>query len=310
MASSALVTSNPAAAAPPPALGSRAILTRVLNLRSNIAPVPNMLQSGQCSQTGNRWVCPNPCLDTKSPGSPSWVWSGWACDKYVLRAINRAHRLMGLAPMVLPSNWEHLSRPEQLLVVIDLERRAEHLAPYLGLNALLSASALSAARVNADPSPVPAFPTAVLGGMARFGSVWSSGSNVLAADYGWMYNDGWAGTVANTSNVGCTSAQSPRCWDHREELLGISAWSDVGVGLDCTTCEVGAAFVPGTPGLLTALVERPSGRPPAMYFTWASESRFFHFASTHPTHGGPTTTSTTSTTSTTVAPITPTSTAP
>lgn len=258
---------------------------RVPNPPANIAPVPNFTQSGTCSGGTGAWNCVNPCVSA----TLKWTWRGPACDQYVLLAINHARHAMRLAPMVLPSNWSRLSPAEQVLVVVNLERIALHMAPYLGLNGLLTASALRASHAFGDPVEVPSFPTALLGGVPRFGSAWADNGNVLTADYFWMYDDGWGGSAGETSNLVCTSATDPGCWGHRDELLGADPGFNSGVGTDCTTCEMGAAYTTTRGGSLTALVQRPVGRPPAMYFTWASERRFFTAART------PTSTTTTTT---------------
>jgi hypothetical protein len=54
------------------------------------------------------------------------------------------------------------------------------------------------------------------------GGAWAGGfQSVLAADYGWMSDDGWGGSAGTTSNVTCTSAVASGCWGHRDELLAV-----------------------------------------------------------------------------------------
>jgi hypothetical protein len=57
---------------------------------------------------------------------------------------------------------------------------------------------------------------------------------------------------------------------HRDQLLGDDGTYNFGVGLHCTTCEMGtgSAIVNGSSSF-TSLIELPAGSPPAMYFTWA-----------------------------------------
>ena len=100
-----------------------------------------------------------------------------------------------------------------------------------------------------------------------------------------------------TPNLTCTSATAPGCWAHRDELLGSDPGYNDGVGLNCTTCEMGTGYadVNGA-GSYVDLVELPAGQPPTMTFTWASELPFF-------------TSSTTTTVTTTTAPAATTTTA-
>ena len=241
-----------------------------LNPSANIAPSPNFLQSGQCVQNGTTWSCDNPCV-TSSLTWPT-VANDPGCTNYILGAINVARRVEGLAPMVLPSNWYSLTTPEQLFVVADLERTARGLAPYLGINAALSAEAQQAAAAYGDPGLAKGFAAAVdPQGYPAMGGAWSAGFSVLAADYIWMYDDGWAGSANATSNIVCTSATSAGCWAHRDELLGYDPGYNPGVGLDCATAEMGVGFaVANGSGSFVDLIEQPKGTPPAMTFTWAT----------------------------------------
>jgi len=104
------------------------------------------------------------------------------------------------------------------------------------------------------------------------GGAWSGGFNVLAADYMWMYDDGWGGSVSATSNIACTSASAAGCWAHRDELLGSDPGFNPGVGLTSTNCEMGVGYaVVGGSGSYVDLIERPAANAPAMTFTWAQE---------------------------------------
>ncbi len=175
--------------------------------------------------------------------------------------------------MVLPSNWYGLTTTEQLFVVANLERTARGLPPYLGINAALSADAQSAAQSDADPSVAPGFAIGNdAAGVPGMGGAWSAGFSVLAADYIWMYDDGWAGSASATSNVVCTSAGAAGCWAHRDELLGSDPGFNPGVGLSCQDCEMGTGFaVVNGSGSFVDLVELPAAGAPPMTFTWASE---------------------------------------
>jgi hypothetical protein len=194
-----------------------------------------------------------------------------ACSAYVLLAINAARKAEKVRAMVLPTNWIHLTAPQQLFVIADLERVDRGLPPYLGLNRNLTAEAQKAATTSSDPTTAPGFavgndPQHYVG----FGSTWASAYTTLGADYFWMYSDGWGGSASATANYGCTSASSTACWDHRDELLGYDPKYNPGVGLACRTCEMGTGFtIISGRSSLTDLVELPKGAPPAMTFTWA-----------------------------------------
>ena len=252
-----------------PSAAARALMNS-LNPASNIAPSPNFLSSGTCTKASGTWVCENPCV-TSSLTWPTFT-NAPGCTNYVLAAINNARTVEGLGPMTLPSNWYSLSTGQQLFVVTNLERTARGLPPYLGINSALSAEAQHAAATNNDPGVAAGF---AIGNDAQgtpgMGAAWSGGFSVLAADYIWMYDDGWSGSRAATSNVACTSPSAAGCWGHRDELLGYDPGYNPGVGLDATNVEVGVGFaVVGSSSSFVVLLELPKATPPAMTFTWAN----------------------------------------
>lgn len=215
-------------------------------------------------------VYQNPCI-TPAASWPVFT-NDLGCTNYVLDAINNARSIEGIAAMALPSNWYSLSTPQQLFVVANLERTARGLPPYVGLNAALSAEAQHGAATNADPAIAPGFAIANdASGYPAMGGAWSGGFDVLAADYIWMYDDGWGGSTSKTSNVACTSAGAAGCWAHREELLGSDPGYNPGVGLTTTNCEMGTGFaVVNGAASYVDLIEVPKGAAPAMTFTWAT----------------------------------------
>jgi hypothetical protein len=245
----------------------------ISNPGANIAPSPNFLAPGNCTFGNGAWSCDNPCV-VGTATALSWPGfsNGTACTNYILAAINNARSIEGIRPMVLPSNWYSLTTQQQLFVVTDLERTARGLPAYLGINAALSANAQHAAAAYTDPSIAAGFPIANdAQGSPGMGGAWSGGFNLLAADYIWMYADGWGGSASTTSNIVCTSARAAGCWAHRDELLGSDPGYNPGVGLGCTNCEVGTGFamVNGRASY-TVLIEIPQGSPPPMSFTWAN----------------------------------------
>ena len=259
---------------------------------------------------------PNP-LTNPARNPPTQVNHQWAvacaadingpvCTNDLLATINLEHGRLHEPRIYLPANWRSLTRGQQGFVIVNLERLSNHYPPYFGLNAALTRAATVAAGQMRDVSfPVAGFSEAFSSGGGAFGGAWAGVGPALFADYLWMYDDGWGGSVARTPNRDCTSAQSPACWGHRDSLLGWIPRLHFGVGLTCSTCEVGVGYSPAGGGSLTVAIVRPSGIVPAMTFTWAHELRYFKHPL--PTYwAGPA--STTSTTSTTTTPATSTTT--
>jgi hypothetical protein len=227
--------------------------------------------AGPPTVNGDTVTYANPCVTASS----AWpVFTNDAdCTGYVLQAINHARSIEGIAPMVLPTNWYSLTPAQQLFVVADLERTARGLPPYLGLNVSLDRAASRAAGQNSDPNIAPGFALATdADGTPAMDGAWSGGLNVLAADYLWMYSDGWGGTSSATSNQACTSSASSACWAHRAELLGADPGYDTGVGLGCANCEVGTGYaVVNGSSSYADVIEGPASNAPAMVFTWAAD---------------------------------------
>ncbi|MDE3082434.1 MAG: hypothetical protein KGJ39_03335 [Acidobacteriota bacterium] len=229
----------------------------------NIVARPNFESSGPCHWTNAHAVgCVNPCfVGVTGTVVVAPYENSRACTNYVLAAINSARAIEHIAPMVLPSDWYSLSVTEQLYVVINLERTARGLPAYVGLTRGLDTSARAGAIKNVDPWFVRGV------AYSRFTSILADASpSPLAADYVWMYNDGWGGSLAATSNVDCTSAQAPACWGHRTNILGGY------IGPFCHNCQMGVAFRnnQGT-GAYAAIFVKPRGRLAPMYFTWSRD---------------------------------------
>jgi hypothetical protein len=246
------------------------------NPAGNVLPSPNFLSSGLCHETSVATPCTNPCVRMVGTGVHRQVafpaYSGTpSCTQFVLRALNTARDGEELPAIVLPSNWYQLKPQEQIFVIVDLERTARGLPPYLGLNRQLHAAAQSAAANEVDPAYAKGFHAGLdPEGVPGMGATLATGYSTLEADYVWMYEDGWGGSASSTPNIACTFAGALGCWGHRDQLLGFDGSNNFGVGLHCTTCEMGTGFAMdnGT-GSFTSLIELPAGNPPPMYFTWA-----------------------------------------
>lgn len=231
------------------------------NPPANIAPTPNFSSSSSCWDGYT-------AVGQQSP----------ACTALEMQAINNAQHQLGEPAITLPSNWPQLTNPERLFVFICLERISLGLPPYIGMDASLNTAAQQAAVHQGDPYPPANWAATYFAD--TWGGAWSggwSGMGTLAADYAWLYNDGWGVSRAATSNYKCTSATSKGCWAHRDELLGKTDYSvpngvTWGVGLHCATCVVGAgsAKSDASTTLLVAKPQVPDSRL-HLTFTWAGE---------------------------------------
>jgi hypothetical protein len=184
-------------------------------------------------------------------------------------------------------------------VIVNLERISLGYPAYLGMNSALDVAAQTGANNYSDPLTAPGFRIGYdAQGYPEQGGAWSEGFSVLAADYYWMYSDGWGGSANTTSNIACTSATAAGCWGHRDEILGSGERLIGGAGIGCTTCEVGTGWTDTRGvGSWDVLIERPAASPPVMVFSWASEVPYLT------TYTAPTT-STLPVTTTTLVPTT------
>jgi len=131
-----------------------------------------------------------------------------ACITAALDALNHAHALEGVRPMVLPAGFAQLNVPVQLFVVVNLERVDRGLPAFNGLSAALDANAQKGANdANDPPDPGAAY--------VLDDAEWAGGSsNGLDAVYGWMYDDGF-----NSGNLDCLHRGAAGCWGHRKGIL-------------------------------------------------------------------------------------------
>ena len=131
-----------------------------------------------------------------------------ACIGAVLAAINHAHALEGIRPMVLPSGFARLSVPDQLFVAVNLERVDRGLPAFGGLTTALDRNAQRGANdANDPPDPGQQYDLD--------DAEWAGGSsNGLDAVYGWMYDDGF-----DSGNLDCLHRGAAGCWGHRKGIL-------------------------------------------------------------------------------------------
>jgi hypothetical protein len=156
--------------------------------------------------------------------------SSTTCFNAVLTAIDYARSLEGVGPMVLPSGFDTLTVAQQTFVVSNLERVDRGLPPALGMVDQLNSASATAASTDADPT-LPGLPW-VDGSFTgwTYGSIWAGDLNALAADYDWMYNDGYTPGGPNY-NLDCQSATDAGCWGHRHNILGTYSNYEVVTGV-------------------------------------------------------------------------------
>ena len=142
-----------------------------------------------------------------------------------LGRLEAARSAAGVRPLVLPANFASLTPDEQLVLLINNERLSRGLAP--GLVSRVAAPQVMAGLFHGrDPVPLVSLP-----GIIATDTIWgwssldgATSSSVTAAaleyiDYSWVYNDGWNGSLAATTNVDCTGPGAPGCWGHRQAVL-------------------------------------------------------------------------------------------
>jgi hypothetical protein len=133
-----------------------------------------------------------------------------ACMYSLLHNIDYARSLEGVGPMILPTDYDQLTIPQQFLAVFNLERTARGLPAEYGLNIYMDQQALQGAVAGTDP-PITSEGGGFLdsgGGIAIAGT-----ANPLLADYLYMYDDGVG------QNADCTNSNDPGCWGHRTIIL-------------------------------------------------------------------------------------------
>jgi hypothetical protein len=181
-----------------------------------------------------------------------------ACTSAVLAAINHARALEGVGPMELPSDFASMTPAAQTFVVSNLERVDRGLQPAAGMVSTLDNSAQTAANNDADPT----LSSWTIGSFNanRWGSNWAGDLNALAADYDWMYDDGWGPN--GSFNMDCTSSGAAGCWGHRHNILSSYGGEELITGTGSVRqsqwTSIAQIFVAG------------SGPYPAFVLSWAT----------------------------------------
>jgi ribosomal protein L24E len=131
------------------------------------------------------------------------------CNSAALADVNYARSTEGLGNLSLPSDFYSLSNTSQLVAVANAERTSRGL-PAFPENGTLDSLAQQAAGLGQDPEGPSNY---TWGSNIAFGA-----ATPLAADFGWMYDDG-----PNSANVDCQAAGDAGCWGHRDNVL--SPWT-------------------------------------------------------------------------------------
>jgi hypothetical protein len=179
------------------------------------------------------------------------------CTTAVVAAINHARGLEGVGPMQLPSGFASMTPAQQTFVVSNLERVDRGLQPAAGMVGTLDTAAQTGANNDADPT----LPSWTIGSFSanRWGSNWAGDLNALAADYDWMYADGWG--TNGSFNMDCGSAGAAGCWGHRHNILSSYGGEELVTGTAAAAqsqwTSIAQIFVAG------------SGAYPAFTMSWA-----------------------------------------
>jgi hypothetical protein len=197
---------------------------------------------------------PNFAAPCHTPGEQS------TCITDTVEAINNAHVIEGIPAVQLPSDFGGLTPPNQVLVLVNLERVSRNLSPVSGELSNLDQLAQVGAQSNEDP----VVPSGGVQGLpvSAWGSNWASSGTNIDAVYEWMYNDGLGGF-----NIDCTTATLSRCWDHRDAILGFqNDMTNYGGSL-----SFGAATATTATGntSVAMIITWSSQTPSGYYYSWS-----------------------------------------
>ena len=181
-----------------------------------------------------------------------------------LTAIDGARGQEGVGPVPMSQTaFSALSIPEQLFVVVNLERTGRGEAPFTQMTAQLDSYAQGGSQGDTDPS----HPATLSGGAAVYqtGAIWAGGTDsTLFADYLWMYEDGWGGARTDTTNADCQGPGAAGCWAHRDIIL--KQFNPAYCGGSAPVLSMGAADTGA--GSVAAVFVSSCASPSDPVFTW------------------------------------------
>lgn len=133
-----------------------------------------------------------------------------SCAAAAGSAFNSVWAAEGLsATFSLPSGFDTMPVPDQVVAITNVERAARGLTPVTGRSSNLDALAQQGADNDEDPGFPDPFPG------TYGGSNWAgAGNSVLLDDFYWMYDDG-----AGSPNSLCNYPTDAECWGHRDNIL-------------------------------------------------------------------------------------------
>ncbi len=144
------------------------------------------------------------------PSSCASAPTGEECINAVVWYLDKARSRVGLPPYALPANFPSLSPPQQVFILVDLDRVQYGLRPIPGLTSTLNHDALVSGVWRAD-DPYPRKTT----GLNTWWPGWAGAfDNAPMAYEAWVWSDG-----LGSSNPRCTPTDHSRCWGHRHSVL-------------------------------------------------------------------------------------------
>jgi hypothetical protein len=174
-----------------------------------------------------------------------------------LAAVNRGRADEALSP-IAGSQLRLLTVPEQVFVLLNLERVARSLPPFAAMTQSLDAVAQVGADTRTDPPDPPG-----VGSVVVSDGIEADTADPFLADFGWMYEDG-CDPVANQIIISTDCSDNPpQPWAHRNRILSSPA------GASCDQ-YMGVAEDQGVASI-AAVLEFYCGAaaPSDQVFTWA-----------------------------------------
>ncbi len=174
----------------------------------------------------------------------------------------------GLGPLSINlSRYDALTVPEQLFVLVNLERISRGEQPGYALISTLNRVSLEGAQLRRDPSPPPRWPY-------DYHVIWSTAGTArtqaaFQADWGWMYEDG-PPPYHGWTNYFCSQQGAPGCWDHRNAILELRPTSLASKRQAVLVMGAGAALNPRLGYSLAMEFSWFAAKPTSgVVFTWS-----------------------------------------
>lgn len=165
------------------------------------------------------------------------------------------------------SRYDKLTVPEQLFVLVNLERISRGEQPGYALIAPLNAASVRGAQLRRDPVAPPNWPHSLY-------VIWSTAGTsptqaAFQADWGWMYEDG-PPPYHGWTNYFCSQQGAPGCWDHRNAILELRPTSLASKKQAVLVMGAGAALNPSLGYSLAMEFSWFAAKPTSgVVFTWS-----------------------------------------